>query len=187
MIRMNNARGVGALGAMPPLPPCLTDAPGDYKVRQKHFNPGGRYEPGTPGFDWYQQQMALIRAHLANCGDGEERLTLEMQYNFALVMLVDLRGALEALEDDCDADLRETEDYLVAAEDAAEACQAALAAGQGCPPPPACPPPVVAQRRQQRLQQRQPQQQGSKWGTNLGWIAGSAVAGAALTFFLVKR
>jgi hypothetical protein len=93
---------------------------------------------------------------------------------------------LEQLEEDYERDLEETEDALSAAEDAADACQTAMATGQNCPPAvgcPVCPPPTVCPTPQQAPQQ----QKKAGFGANLGWIAGGAVAGAGLMYFLRKR
>jgi hypothetical protein len=193
MIRVNNARGVGALGATT-VPACLPTVPKNYGLRQSYFaEPNGRYAPGSPGAAQVMSHMQLVDQHLRSacynndvgCGQTQE------MYGYVLMMLANER--YERNEDAEEMD-EEVEYYDNRADEAMEAlkdCQDALASGQGCPaplPPPACPPPVVSQRRQQRQQQRQQQQQGgSKWGANLGWVAGGAVAGAALTFFIAKR
>lgn len=189
MIRVNNARGVGALGATT-VPACLPTVPRGYGLRQSYFDAGGRYAQGSPGAAQVLEHMMQVDQHLRQSCYGNDvgcTQTNEM-YMYALMMLANERYERDEDEVEWDEELQYYDDKADTAEAALNQCQTALAAGQGCPPPvqcPTCPPPVVAARRQQR--QQQPQQQKEGFGANLGWIAGGAIVGAGLTYFLAKR
>lgn len=200
MIRVHRAMGVGALGAVPTVQPCLTTAPYGFRLQQSYFNAGGRYAQGSPGHQQFGAWALGVDAHLRQACYGNDIGSSQYQsmYYSALMLLANEKWEKEQLEADCDQDLQETEDALSAAEDAFDACQAALAAGQNCPPvvscpaptvcppPISCPPPTVCPPPQQRPQAPQ-QQKKAGFGANLGWLAGGAVAGAGLFYFMRKR
>jgi hypothetical protein len=171
MIRMNNARGMGALGAA--LPPCLTSMPNDYGLEEAYFKASGRFGPGTDGQTWARVETAAIDNHITfSCSYQGTQMSDANKYQMALLMLVNERYERRGLEEEV-ADCEGETGFLDAEKDefqaALAACQNAAASG-GCPP------------------LKKPQQQGgSKWSANLGWVAGGAIAGAALTFFMAKR
>jgi hypothetical protein len=161
-------------------------------LRQSYFNEGGRFAQGSPGAAQALEWAMKVDQHLRNaCYNNDVGCSQTQQmYGYALLMLANERWERDQEVDELDEEIQYYDDRADEALDALKDCQNALASGQGCPapPPPApCPPcsPVVEARRQQR--QLAQQQQGSTWGANLGWIAGGAVAGAGLMYFLRKR
>ena len=181
---------MGTLGAAAPtIPPCLQNAPFGFGINQNYFDAGGRYASGSAGESQVREWGQGIDEHLRKAcfGDDVGSSSYALMYSFTLTMLVNERYECAQLEQDMDAELAALEQENADLLTGIQQYQEALESGLGCPSPPppptvtACPPcsPVTAARRQQQ------QQGGTKWGANLGWLAGGAVLGAG-GYFLVR-